>query len=830
MNNRFCWNVHPVAKENNIISGDCWRFTVLTSRIIRLEYSKSGIFEDRASQSVFYRDFPECKFHTSESGGVLTINTGELILRYKVGEQFSQASLSVKLINEPASEWHFGEKFETLGGTAKTLDVTYDRVPLGNGVCSRFGFSVIDDSESLVLNDEGWVETRIEDSKDVFFFGYGYSYLDAVKDYYRLTGIPPLLPAYALGNWWSRYYKYTQQEYLGLMDRFKEENLPFTVAVIDMDWHIVDIPEDQRDPDPRFANGWTGYTWNEKYFPNYREFLKELHNRGLKISLNLHPAVGICPHEVQYEKMAKAMNITDGKRIPFDILSQKFMVNYFDILHHPYEEDGVDFWWMDWQQGKTYWWIHEENKDGKLADPREILDPLWMLNHLHILDISRKDKRPMFFSRFCGPGSQRYPIGFSGDTIISWEALRLQPYFTATASNIGYGWWSHDIGGHMRGYFEPELTVRWLQLGVFSPINRLHSSCDDFVHKEPWYFDNQYKTIMNDWLRLRHRLFPYLYTMNYRCHKELEPLVQPMYYSHPKCSAAYEAINQFWFGSELIVAPITEKTADIDGLAKADLWLPDGEWFDFFNGWRYSGAGGRKTEVYRTIENYPVFAKAGGIVPLMNSAPHDNSQKPTENPELVIFPGSDNHFEIYEDSGDGYAYKQGEYALTAVTMDYSYQKAVITVFPARGETAVLPESRNWSFKFRGFNRCCNIKAEINENEAVIEEKFSPETNTIEFKINTNIDDKITVTLIGEDLAKENYDISELCKNILVHSKLSTEKKNSIYNSFICTDILDPHEKLSKNFSSYQDEFHLIGAVRELLTLRQDEFYLSERYL
>lgn len=123
---------------------------------------------------------------------------------------------------------------------------------------------------------------------------------------------------------------------------------------------------------------------------------------------------------------------------------------------------------------------------------------------------------PLILSRYAGPGSHRYPVGFSGDTVVSWESLKFQPYFTSTASNIGYGWWSHDIGGHMLGVRDEELEARWYQLGVFSPINRLHSSLSPFVGKEPWNFQQPVRDIMRDALILRHRLIPYLHTMNWR--------------------------------------------------------------------------------------------------------------------------------------------------------------------------------------------------------------------------------------------------------------------------------------------------------------------------
>lgn len=121
-----------------------------------------------------------------------------------------------------------------------------------------------------------------------------------------------------------------------------------------------------------------------------------------------------------------------------------------------------------------------------------MLDPLWLLNHYHYQDSCKNAEGGVILSRYAGPGSHRYPVGFSGDTIISWNSLRFQPYFTATASNIGYSWWSHDIGGHMLGDYDEELQTRWLQFGVFSPITRLHSSRSPFNSKEPWFFQKQH--------------------------------------------------------------------------------------------------------------------------------------------------------------------------------------------------------------------------------------------------------------------------------------------------------------------------------------------------
>ncbi len=828
---RFYMDKNPLVLEENIVKGEKYRFTVLTSKLIRMEYSKTGVFEDRAGQTVFHRNFPVCKFESYIENGILTIKTEDLILTYIVDSEFTADSLSVKLRNEPATAWRFGEEFETLGGTAKTLDKVNDTVPLGIGVCSRFGFSVIDESDSLVLGEDGWVETRTEGAKDLYFFGYGFDYKGAVKDFYKLTGAPPLLPGYALGNWWSRYYKYTQDEYLQLMDKFKEENIPFTVAVVDMDWHITNIPEELREEDPRHSNGWTGYTWNEEYFPDYKGFLKHLKDKNLKTALNLHPASGVCRHEIQYNEMAKAMGIDpkSGKRVPFDILSKDYMEKYFDILHHPFEEDGVDFWWMDWQQGTDYWWIHEPNKDGQLADPREKLDPLWMLNHLHIIDIMRNGKRPMFFSRFSGAGSHRYPIGFSGDTVITWDALKFQPYFTATASNIGYCWWSHDIGGHMNGYCDQELTTRWIQLGVFSPINRLHSSADEFLHKEPWYFDCKYEKIIKQNLQLRHKLFPYLYTMNYRCSEELEPLIQPMYYSYPKCSAAYEVPNQYWFGSELMVAPITDKSNDFDNLAKTQVWLPKGEWFDFFTGIHYSGLNGRKINVYRDISSYPVFAKQGAIVPLQSLEEHSNSQSPSKEMEIVVFAGASNKLSIYEDGLDGNEYKNDKFALTDITLDYSQSKAAFEIAAVKGDTAFVPKYRNWKIAFRGFSKQCDAKVYVDGKEVNCAAEYCFETHSLYVNIGAYINQQISIVISGEEIIYNNDDVMEKCRDLILNSNMPYAEKNRVFATLKRKDIGNIHDLFALLTGVSEEEFHLLDALKEYFILTRDEFDNCTRY-
>ena len=667
------------AEDAAIIQGEKYRFTVLTEEMIRLEYCEDGQFEDRATQCVIDRKFKVPEYQVIENEESLEIITDKIHLVYNK-QKFTDYGLSVQVrgnISVYHSIWHFGEEATDLRGTARTLDEADGAIELEHGIISRFGYGILDDSRSLVITEDGWVEPRKEDCIDIYFLGYGHEYEHCLKDYYHLTGKTPLLPRYALGNWWSRFYRYNDQEYKALMTRFEKEEIPFSVSVIDMDWHLVDI-------DPKYGSGWTGYTWNKELFPDPKEFMTWLHDHGLKVTLNVHPAGGVQAHEEKYKEMAEAMGRDWEKEEPvnFDVTDQKFLKAYFEYLHHPNEEEGVDFWWLDWQQG------------GLSKIPG--LDPLWMLNHYHYLDSGRRGKRRLTFSRYAGMGSHRYPVGFSGDTIISWESLAFQPYFTANASNVGYGWWSHDIGGHMKGYRDEELSTRWIQFGVFSPIMRLHSSNSAFTGKEPWNYNAVSENIMKRYLKLRHEMIPYLYTMNYHASHDGQPLIRPMYYLEPEQPEAYEVPNEYYFGTELVVCPITEPTDKAAGTACVKAWIPEGKWYDIFSGLKYDG--GRMLELYRSLEDIPVLAKEGAIIPLTDLTEYTNSVENPKELAVKIVPGKKNAFILMEDTGDTCEDKEENWAQTK--LEWINENEFI-IHPANGNLDVIPKRRTWKMEFYG---------------------------------------------------------------------------------------------------------------------------------
>lgn len=782
------------ASAGAVVQGATYRFTLLTSKLIRIEYAEDGHFEDRPTQAIWNRQFALPEYRVIEDDKQLQIITEHLHLFYQKGK-FTGSSLYIDLkgnFSAFQSRWYFGDQIDSLKGTYRTLDEADGAVALDEGVISKNGFSVIDDSHSLLLTEEGWVEPRKIDIIDQYFFGYGREYLEAIADFYRLTGTTPLLPRQVLGNWWSRYWKYDEAELTGLINRFADEDIPFSVCVLDMDWHLVDI-------DPKHGSGWTGYTWDKALFPEPAQFMRWLHAKNLWLTLNLHPADGVRAHEEMYPQMAQAMGIDPNSQdpIPFDFSDKKFIEAYFTYLHHPQEQDGVNFWWLDWQQGCT------SQTPG--------LDPLWMLNHYHSLDLARDGKRPLTFSRYAGVGSHRYPIGFSGDTYINWDSYAFQPYFTSTASNIGYGWWSHDIGGHFRGAKDDELAARWVQFGTFSPILRLHSSCSIFNGKEPWRYGSDVSETIKAHLRLRHQLLPYIYTMNWRNHAQLTPFIQPIYYHYADSEQAYQVPDQYFFGSELMVCSITSKIDPQLGLASTKAWLPQGIWIDFFDGTVYQGD--KTMHLSRDLSRQPVLAKAGAIIPMAKHLPHDNRVDIPDALEILVFPGKDNIFELYEDDGESIRYQDGHYALTKMELlwgdDVSFK-----ILPVSGDESLVPKSRAIKVLFRGYQEATQIQVMCNGKVIAQQSDYDSSTQTLSVDIASHDSQaSLLIRLTGKNLLSENSNWQEKLYALLDQAQIDYDLKERLYQ--LCTGRNDALNKVQQ-LQSMQLDKALHDALLEVL--------------
>jgi alpha-glucosidase (family GH31 glycosyl hydrolase) len=699
----------PVADPRAIVTAGHARFTVLTPQMVRLEWAADGKFEDRPSFVFLQRHLPVPEFtQTKLPDGGVEIKTSSLDLRYsgKDDSKFSADNLQISFVLDGKRvSWHPGSADAgNLGGTTRTLDGALGaktREPIGPGLVSRDGWTLVDDSDRPLFDSDDfsfatgeksewpWVIERSPgDRQDWYFFGYGHDYKQALGDFTKIAGRIPLPPRFAFGAWWSRYWAYSDQELNELVNGFHENDVPLDVFVIDMDWHLAFNGERKQDQSGHTL-GWSGYTWNKLLFPDPDAFLSELHQEGLKVTLNLHPASGVQPFEEAYPAMARAMGQDPAaqKYVPFDITNKKFARNYFDILHHPLEQQGIDFWWLDWQQ--------------EASTPMPGVNPTWWLNYTHFTDQAREGKRPLLFHRWGGLGNHRYQIGFSGDTVSVWESLAFQPGFTAQAANVGYAYWSHDIGGHMPGAVDAELYTRWLQFGAFSPILRTHTTKNPESERRIWAYPEPYSGIMRDIFHLRYAMQPYLYTEARHTYDTGVAFLRPLYYDWPDAEESYNNKQEYVFGKDMIVAPVTQPVDAVRQTATQTLWLPPGGWFEWPTGKHLTGPA-TITHSF-SISQVPVYLRDGAIVPMQPPMRY-TGEKPVDPLILTVFPlhdVKDSSYSVYEDGSDGRKYETGEFTNTAIHAEEAKGELTIHVDAAKGSYPGMLKERAFELRLPG---------------------------------------------------------------------------------------------------------------------------------
>ncbi|HEY89982.1 MAG TPA: DUF5110 domain-containing protein, partial [Thermoflexia bacterium] len=303
------------------------------------------------------------------------------------------------------------------------------------------------------------------------------------------------------------------------------------------------------------------------------------------------------------------------------------------------------------------------------------------------------------------------PIGFSGDTIVSWEALRFQPWFTSTAANVNYGWWSHDIGGHMGGATEPELYARWVQYGMLSPVLRLHSTKDARCERRPWAYPEKVFHAARDAFHLRYRLIPYIYAMARVAADTGSSLCRPLYYEYPEEDAAYTARYQYFFGDQLIAAPFVYPADKESGLAEQDVWIPEGDWIDYQTQETFTGP--HWVRLVGDLARVPMLLKAGAILPLAPAfeaqpAPRLKSGVTAAlSPDKLVvefFPGAENSFRLYEDDGQTEAYRAGEYEWTTIYNRPGETAWEVEIAPVTGHCPALPAARSYELRLVGSRR------------------------------------------------------------------------------------------------------------------------------
>ncbi len=733
--------LNPVADPAAVVTSGNARFTVLTSQMIRIQYSSTASFEDRATFSIVNRRLPVPEFTTETSDGYLYIRTSDLVLRYKEGSEFKPTDrkpdnlMVTFLLNGRNIIWYPGKDDSmNLLGTCRTLDQAWGdnkRGDLEKGLLSRAGWSIIDESPSSLRGDGStsyalepiddgimwWANPVDKNAIDWYFFGYGHEYKKCLQDYTKVGGRVPLPPKYIFGYWYSRYWAYTQSEFQQIVRDVENYDIPMDVLIMDMDWH---------------KSGWTGWSWNTSRIPNPKSLINYIHNHGLKTALNLHPSDGVGTHEDYYKALAADLGDKTGQTIKWKVEDYTFMKNFFKDIIRPHEQEGVDFWWLDWQQALTVG-KHGQEKSYTPAEGSETLGETFWCNHTFFEDMqqNRPELRPVIYHRWGGLGSHRYPICFSGDTWAAWTMLAYEIFFTSNASNVLYAYWGHDLGGHQGGNNDPELLLRWLQFGAYTPIFRTHATNDSKLERRIWKYQNFEQ--LRETVRMRYRLFPYLYTAARETYDTGIGMSRPLYYDYPEDGNAYIYEDEYMFGDDMLVAPIY--TPSREGVSGRMIWLPDDKWW---NVTRSCLVEGNRTsyDVY-TLDEFPVFYRAGSVIPF-----YPVRRTVVGDPGEIILkvvPGASGRGKLYEDRGEGQEYKASAWTMTDFVQDRTGDNVTLIIEGRRGSFEGMPTERRWTVEFLG-TPASFIREGITVNGNAVDESsisYDEETKTLTITVSTN---------------------------------------------------------------------------------------------
>ena len=642
------------------------RFTVMTDGVIRMEYANDGVFVD--GETLFAKRDSYWDAIITDNG-LLTIETENITLYYKGGEFTGERLYADIHVDGFAARWHYGDKnTENLGGTLHTLDGVDGFRPLPDGLIARDGWHVIDDSNTPYFSD-GWITNRPDSHKlDLYLFAYGRNYKSALAELAAVSGKMELPRKYFFGSWYSRWWPYSADEFRGIVNEYEENGFPLDILVMDMDWHYQDWGHEEGEPKYEFGYGhaggnlgWTGYNWNRRLIPDPDGLIQEMKDRGIAVTLNDHPADGIRDADETYERFMAELSaegysevvptveerVNDRERayiaagcknLRFNAGSKSYMNAFFNATNSQMEDKGTAFRWLDWQQDYIYPTVHGMNN----------LTHLKWLNHLYYENSKKGGKRGMSFSRWGGFGDHKHPAYFSGDTHTNWNTLAFQIQMTVSAGNAGCFWWSHDIGGFMDTLpgGQGEVYARWVQFGALSPALRVHMCGVEGFDRRPWTWGEPYCSVMRDAFSLRSILMPYVYS-EAKCASDFSvPLLRALYYDLPDDEECYKHPGQYLFGEGLMTAPICSPV-DESGKVESEVYFPEGIWYDWFTGKKYSFG---IHKVFNTLDTFPLFVRAG--YPIITQ-PYTSrmATEPLRDPKIIIYSGDSGVTTLFEDDG-----------------------------------------------------------------------------------------------------------------------------------------------------------------------------------
>ena len=657
-----------------VLKGVNYRISILTERLVRIEYNKKGIFVDVPSQFALSRDFGIPKFDVNQDSKYMEVTTKYFKLTYQKESPITSSNLKI-YVNDTDSIWYYGNPEARCNEASFTAFDEDIKRKFTKGLYSREGFASFDDSKSLLIDISGNFAKRPVDGVDIYVFIYKDDFSLALKDYFSLTGKPLLIPRYALGNWWSKNCAYTESTLNKMFNRFIRDEIPISVLLLDEMWHITE------------GKYKTGYTFEKKLINAPDKLISDMHKRGVRVGVNINPIEGIYPHEEAYSKIIEYVKIPGNKIIGFAPFNPQFLDIFMKLLLHPLENIGIDFFWLDY--------------------PIKDASSQYILTHYMYLDSGRLErKRNMLLSKNPSICAHRYGILDTGRTNVSFDTLKMLPYINVSASNIGVSWWSSSIGGYTGGMEDAELYLRSVELGCFSPIFRISVDGGRYYKREPWKWDVKTFEIVKDYMRLRHRLVPYIYSEAYKYYESGITLIRPLYHTNKEMFFDPLYKNEYYFGPSLLISPLTDKKDPLMNRVVHKFYLPEGTWYDFKNGKKFPG--NRSYVSFFKDEDYPVFAKSGAIIPMDKNV--NNSLVVPNELEIHIFPGMNNAYELYEDDGVTNLYKNGYYLKTIIDYNYQANNYTVIIRSIEGKTGIIPNTRNYKIRFRNTLQAPSVSA------------------------------------------------------------------------------------------------------------------------
>ena len=759
---QFKVNVEDIkANPDCIYTGEKYRITILTDRLVRLEYSETGNFEDRPTELVLNRNFESPKFAVKEDRKYIEIKTTYFTLSYQKNKHFKgsllnpSSNLRIEDFNSDKA-WYYGHP-EVRNYKAPNTLLT-DKKGYVKSLYSIDGFSSIDDSDSKVFLPSGELKERENKELDIYVFVYQKDFLKALEDYFKLTGAPSLIPRFALGNWWNKNEKYDDFELKDLISNFSNNDIPISVILLDSYWHK------QIEKNKKHLK--TGFTFNDDLFKNPMQMINYLHSKGIRVGLSINPLEGIYPLEESYEKMKQYLEPNPDEVIPFNVYSSKFIDAYLKLIIHHLDNIGTDFYFIDMNDSKRQ-------------------EEIYRLKHYQLYDMNRNyQRRPMMLSYNYGKAPHRYSVLYSGKNIVSWETLKKIPTYNSHAFNNGVSWWSHDIGGYYKGIEDSELYIRFVQLGVFSPIMKFGADIGKYYKREPWKWDIKTQTIAKRYLRYRHKLIPYLYSESYKYTEKSIPLIEPLYYRFPELYDDSICSDEYYFGGELFVSPIVKKKDPVMGRVIHKFYIPEGTWYDITTGKKFPG--GKKYVSFFRDQDYPVFARSGAIIPLndLDNIDKINDTNPPVNLEVDIYPGRSNSYKLYEDDGVSSLYKKGYYLLTDIQYNYLPNNYTVIFRAMDGKSGIVPDKRNYKVRFKNTKQAQDVIVYF-DNMSIAHEAYVEGNDFVVEVKNVKTIGQLTINCKGKDIEIDalrviNEDIQKILSDLQIETLMKEKIDNVLF--------------------------------------------------